>query len=214
VATLKKYDLDGKEIAKVTIEDENLQNMANPQMIKDYLVALSHNKRQWSANTRGRKEINRTGAKPHKQKGTGRARQGCFAAPQYRGGGIVFGPKPKFDQHIRINKKEKLAVIRTLIIEKIKSDNAIVLELNDGSVDKTKQIATFFNTMGMVNKRVLVLSKPKNATNFQRCIRNIPKKELVNIVALNGRDLALCQNLVIIDSVLDDAKAILNKGVK
>jgi len=214
VATLKKYDLSGKEIAQETIGDEVLQNIANPQMIKDYLVALRSNARQWSANTKGRKEVNRTGAKPHKQKGTGRARQGCFAATQYRGGGIVFGPKPKFDQHTRINKKEKLAVIRSLLIEKIKSSNAIVLKFDDSDIKKTKQIAGFFDNMNLVDKRVLVISKPKDSDNFRRCVKNLPKKELVKIVALNGYDLALCNDLVIIDSVLEDTKAILTRGEK
>lgn len=99
MATLKKYDISGKEIGEVSIEDNVLEYKGNPQMIKDYLVAVRNNARQWSANTKGRKEVNRTGKKPHQQKGLGRARQGCFAAPQYRGGGIVFGPKPKFDVH-------------------------------------------------------------------------------------------------------------------
>ncbi len=63
-------------------------------------------------------EINRTGRKPHPQKGQGRSRQGDLAAPQYKGGGIVFGPRPKFDIHVRINKKERRAAIRTLLLKK------------------------------------------------------------------------------------------------
>ena len=128
MATLKKYDIDGKEIGEVSIDDKNLKTLKNPQMIKDYLVAIKNNARQWSANTKGRKEINRTGAKPHRQKGLGRARQGSFAAPQYKGGGIVFGPKPKFDQFSKVNKKEKRAAIRSLITERISQDKECVLQ--------------------------------------------------------------------------------------
>ena len=84
MVTLKKVDLLGKEVGQVDIKIEDDQKLANPQMIKDYLVAMRANSRQWSANTKGRKEVNRTGAKPHKQKGLGRARQGSFAAPQYK----------------------------------------------------------------------------------------------------------------------------------
>ena len=76
-------------------------------MIKDYIVALRANKRQWSANTKGRTEVNHSNKKPWRQKGTGNARQGTFAAPQFKGGGVVFGPKPKFDQHVRINRQER-----------------------------------------------------------------------------------------------------------
>lgn len=118
MATLKKYDLNGKVLGEVTIAEDLLNEPANSQMIKDYIVALRANKRQWSANTKGRSEVNHSTKKPHPQKGTGRARQGSLAAPQYKGGGRVFGPKPKFDQHVRINKKERRLAIRYLVAEK------------------------------------------------------------------------------------------------
>ena len=97
MANLKKYDINGKEIGKVEIDDSLLSATANVQLVKDYIIAIRENARQWSANTKGRSDVNCTGKKPHPQKGTGRARQGSLAAPQYKGGGVVFGPKPKFD---------------------------------------------------------------------------------------------------------------------
>lgn len=211
---LKKYDISGKEIGEVPIEDSILRYKANPQMVKDYLVALRNNQRQWSANTKGRKEVNRTGAKPHQQKGLGRARQGCFAAPQYRGGGIVFGPKPKFDVRTRINKKEKQAVIRSLLIEKINENNAIVLEADDRKIEKTKQIADFFNALQIQGKRVLVLARRNTYNEFKRCVRNIPKKTFTDINSVNGYSLALCQNLVFMGAAADDVNVILTKGKK
>ncbi len=214
MATLKKYDISGKEIGEVTIEDKILDYKANPQMIKDYLVCLRKNARQWSANTKGRKEINRTGAKPHRQKGLGRARQGCFAAPQYRGGGIVFGPKPKFDIHSRINKKEKSAVIKSLIIEKINQNNAIVLKVDDNEIEKTKQIAKFFDVLEMQGKRVLIIAKPNTFNTFKRCMRNIPKKDFKDLNAINGYSLAICQNLVVMETAIDEMNVILKKGKK
>ncbi|NGX63347.1 MAG: 50S ribosomal protein L4 [Candidatus Anoxychlamydiales bacterium] len=212
MATLKKYDIDGKEIEEISIDDKKLEKKANPQLIKDYLVAIKNNARQWSANTKGRKEINRTGAKPHRQKGLGRARQGSFAAPQYKGGGIVFGPKPKFDQHVKVNKKEKRAAIRSLIVEKLENNSTCILKFDDKKIDKTKQIANLLNTLGILKKRVLVLAKQSTFNNFKRCLRNIPKKDLVDIRAVNGYELALCQNLIIADTIMDDIDAILTIG--
>jgi large subunit ribosomal protein L4 len=90
VATLKKFDLKGKEIGQVNIADELANAEANGQMVKDYIIALRANARQWSANTKGRSEVNHTTKKPHPQKGGGRSRQGSLAAPQYKGGGRVF----------------------------------------------------------------------------------------------------------------------------
>ena len=117
---LKKYDIKGKHLGDVEVNEALVNAEANGQSIKDYIVALRANARQWSANTKGRSEVNHTTKKPHPQKGGGRARQGSLAAPQYKGGGRVFGPKPKFDQHVKINRKERQAAIRFLLSEKIK----------------------------------------------------------------------------------------------
>jgi len=214
VATLKKYDINGKEIDTITIDDKELEKTSSPQMIKEYLVALRKNARQWSANTKGRKEVNRTGAKPHRQKGLGRARQGSFAAPQYKGGGVVFGPKPKFDMHVRINKKEKRGAIRSLLVEKIKQDHACVLAVSDSEVQKTKQVANFLDIVKFRGSRVLVLAKVNTSKKFRQCIKNIPKKAFIDVMNVNGYDLALCQNLIIMDSALDDINAILTRGEK
>src|SRR3990172_8715351 len=111
--------MSGKEVGVVQVDDAVLQMTAHPQSVKDYLVAIRKNARQWSASTKTRAEIQRTGRKPHPQKGQGRSRQGDLAAPQYKGGGIVFGPKPKFDMHVRINKKERRAAVRSMIVQKI-----------------------------------------------------------------------------------------------
>ena len=74
-------------------------------MIKDYIIALSANQRQWNASTQTRSEVNHSTKKPFAQKGTGNARQGFLGSPQFRGGGRVHAPRPKYDQHVRINRK-------------------------------------------------------------------------------------------------------------
>jgi large subunit ribosomal protein L4 len=209
MATLKKYDLAGKEVGSVKVDDALLQGGAHPQSIKDYIVALRNNARQWSASTKVRKEINRTGRKPHPQKGQGRSRQGDLAAPQYKGGGIVFGPKPKFDIHVRINKKERRAAIRTLIAEKIKAGHVHVLQKADMKHPKTKKMADFFGHINGAEKRVLVLGESKQEMgnphlNLAKSLRNIPKKEYAALPQVNGYELARCHTLVILDSALDE----------
>ncbi len=117
-ANLKKFNLAGKEIGTVELDDAIVNAEANSQMIKDYIVALRANARQWSASTKTRAEVVHTTKKPFAQKGTGQGRQGTLVAPHHRGGGRAHGPRPKFDQHIKLNKKKKRAVIRALIAEK------------------------------------------------------------------------------------------------
>jgi large subunit ribosomal protein L4 len=209
MAQLKKYDLTGKEVGFVQVDDALLEGGAHPQSIKDYIVALRHNARQWSASTKVRKEINRTGRKPHPQKGQGRSRQGDLAAPQYKGGGIVFGPKPKFDVNTRINKKERRAAIRTLIAEKIKGGLVHVLQKGDMKHPKTKKLADFFEQIKGTEKRVLVLGESKQEMgnphlNFVKSFRNIPKKEYALVPQVNGYELARCHTLIVLDTAVDE----------
>lgn len=210
MGTLKKYDIKGAEVGSAEVGEDRLNASAHPQSLKDYIVAIRKNKRQWSACTKTRAEINRTGRKPHAQKGQGRSRQGDLAAPQYKGGGVVFGPKPKFDMHVRINKKERRAAIRSLIIEKIKENRVHIL--SDVSFEKpqTKVMADFFKKISAESKRVLVLSKPDAVNqNMVKSLRNLPKKEHSLLQQVNGYTLMVAHDLVVLESALDEFLAIL-----
>ena len=203
MAILKKYDLSGKEIGTIQVEDSALDVSAHPQSIKDYIVAIRNNARQWSASTKGRIEVNRTGKKPHPQKGQGRSRQGCLAAPQYKGGGIVFGPRPKFDQHVRINRKERQLAIRTILAEKIKANQVHILQPNDLKKPKTQAVAGFLESLDLQAQRVLFLGSGDANQTFILSARNIPKKEFSSVLNINGYNLALCRDVVVLDSALE-----------
>lgn len=218
MSKLSKYNLAGKKLKDVEIDAALLESKASCQMIKDYIVALRKNQRQWSANTKGRSEVNHSNKKPHRQKGTGKARQGTLAAPQYKGGGVVFGPKPKFDQFVKINKKERQAIIRHLIAQKIKDDECVVLSDTDMDAPKTKSLVAFMNALGD-RKRTLVIGEvsDQSATdlaiankkladrkhfNFQLSLRNLPKTEFSFLDSVNGYQLICAQKLVITEAGL------------
>jgi large subunit ribosomal protein L4 len=223
VAVLKKYNLAGQEIGQVALDDELIKPSANLQMIKDYLVALRNNARQWSANTKGRAEVNHSGKKPHPQKGTGRARQGYLGAPQYKGGGRVHSPKPKFDQHVRLNRKEKRAAIRHLLMEKIGENRVHVLQYENFDAPKTKRMADFLKSRELDGKRVLFLGEgffETNATGDQvspvskyetMCVslNNIPQVGFMLMPNVSGYDVAVNHHIVIMDSAVDQLKVLL-----
>lgn len=224
MAALKKYNLAGKEIEQIAIEDEMLKSSANSQMIKDYIVALRENARQWSANTKSRAEVNHSGKKPHPQKGTGRARQGYLGAPQYKGGGRVHAPKPKFDQHVRINRKEKRAAIRHLVIEKILDNRLHVLQFEEIKEPKTKIVSEFLKSRELEGKKVLflgdglllgakegeeIVSPTRKFATFIRSIRNIPGSEFMLVPNISGYDVIVSHDLVVIDTALDQLKVLL-----
>lgn len=208
MATLKKFDLSGKEQGEVVIDDSLLTSNANSQMIKDYLVALRANRRQWSASTQTRAEVSHSKKKPFAQKGTGNARQGFLGSPQFRGGGRVHAPRPKFDQHVRINKKERRLANRKLISERIESSQAHVLDYADLKNPETKTLAKFLKTLNLSGKRVLFLADQGGSdyTTLFKSLRNIPKVEFVYLPNVNGYDLAICQELVILNGAVEGLK--------
>lgn len=223
MANLKKYNLAGKEIGQVAVDESLTHAEANSQMIKDYIVALRENARQWSANTKTRSEVKHTTKKPHPQKGQGRARQGSLVAPQYRGGGRVFGPKPKFDQHVKINQKERKAAIRFLIAEKIKQNRLWVIENTDMHEPKTKMIAHFLQGLSIQGRSLFLgegtfaeieteghvqrvsISSPKH-DNFAKSVRNLPKIAFKLASNISGYDVLIAQNLVVTESALHELK--------
>lgn len=214
MVTLKKYNLAGQVLGEVKLDDELLSSEVRQQSIKDYLVAMRANARQWSANTKSRAEVSHSGQKPHPQKGTGRARQGYLGAPQYKGGGRVFAPKPKFDQHVRINKKERRGAIRQLLIEKIRNSKLHILEWDSSfNEPKTKAVAQFIEQAGLEGIRILFLQRPNETANeeaqlskvaFAKSVRNLPFTELRLLQNVNGYDLALSHDVVLFSEGFDD----------
>ncbi len=221
MAKLKKYNLAGKEIGQMDVEQALINAEANSQMIKDYIVALRANARQWSANTKTRAEVKHTTKKPHPQKGQGRARQGSLVAPQYRGGGRVFGPKPKFDQHVKINQKERKAAIRFLISEKLKDNRVWLIENTQMESPKTKTIADFLKGLE-INGRVLFLGEStftevetegqkqrvtvssKKHEHFAKSMRNLTKAAFMLASNISGYDVMIAKNIVLTESALNE----------
>ncbi len=214
-AKCKKYDLGGNLVEEVAVAYED-DHKANAQSIKDYIVALRRNARQWSAKTKSRNESNHSGAKPHAQKGTGKARQGFLGAPQFRGGGRVHTPRPKFDQHVRINQKERRAAIRHLLVEKLSEGNVIFLSDEFDKYfkePKTKILSAFIKTLGFVDQRVVCLggdaTDKLSILNFKKSVRNIKKASYMLAQNLNGYDVMLGQKFVVIDSAKEEFQNLL-----
>jgi large subunit ribosomal protein L4 len=253
VAIIKKYNLSGEEIGQLSLDDTLLEGVANSQMVKDYLVAYRANQRQWSANTKTRAEVSHSGQKPHPQKGTGRARQGYLGSPQYKGGGRVFGPRPKFDQQVRLNKKEKRAVIRSLLIQKIQEQRFCVLSTEGLDKPKTKFVVEFLKKVDLMQKRVLFLGEDlyaakgseleaayirdlfmdadeetakvtaeKREEEFSsladsyskreaiiKSVRNVPELSFALVPNLNGYEVILNNDIVLLDGAFDQLVAFL-----
>lgn len=219
MVALKKYGLNGQAVGEVALDDAFLDVDVSSQMVKDYLVAIRTNARQWSANTKGRSEVKHTTKKPHRQKGTGSARQGSLVTAQFRGGGIVFGPKPKFDQHVRINRKERRKAVHALLAQKIKGGQLVVMEdvaFSDTlKKPETKVVSQFLRKMGVEGRRVLFVGESAESdkhAHFKLSMRNIPRALYSLALNLNGYDVAAARTLVITESALGEVTNFLSNG--
>lgn len=211
----KQYDFDGKELAEVEMSILEKDKRAHPQSIKDYIKAIRENARQWSANTKDRSQSHHSGAKPHAQKGTGKARQGFLGAPQYKGGGRVHAPKPKFDQHVRINKKERRKAIATLLSEKLENSRVVFLKdqiTEECKTPKTARFAKFMKAVGIDKTCLFLVNKRdgEEVVNFQKSLKNLPKVSFQYIENLNGYTVIAHQHIIVIES----AKENLNELVR
>lgn len=221
MSTLTKYDLQGSKLGDVQIGERIADAEANGQMIKDYIVALRANARQWSASTKTRAEVSHTTKKPHPQKGGGRARQGSLVAPQYKGGGRVHSPRPKFDQHVRINKKERQAAIRFLLAEKLRDNRLHVVADFNLEAPKTKSVIAFMKAASL-SGRVLFLGEESfvefesegglqrmsvsgdSHDNFVKSVRNIPKATFALVKNISGYDVLVAHHIVLTESALEE----------
>ena len=221
MAILKKYNLAGQEVGQVQVNEELINAEANSQMIKDYIVALRANARQWSANTKTRAEVKHTTKKPHPQKGQGRARHGSLVGPQYRGGGRVFGPKPKFDQHVRINRKERKAAIRYLFAEKLRENKVWLIDDVQMDEPKTKTVVNLLKELN-IGGRILFLaegsyveletagkvqrvsiSSDKHET-FALSLRNLPLSSFMLASNMSGYDVLIAREIIMTESAFNE----------
>lgn len=224
MATVKKYNLAGDEQGELALSQKLLEAQANGQMIKDYIVAIRANARQWSANTKTRSEVKHTTKKPSPQKGQGAARHGSLVGPQYRGGGRVFGPRPKFDQHVRINQKERKAAIRFLFAEKLRSNQVWVIEDSQMEMPKTRSIADFLGKFA-IRGPVLFLGESQfvevpagdgvqqvsvssdQHENFVKSLRNLPRTGFLLASNVSGYDLMVARAIVMTEKALQEIEA-------
>lgn len=219
MSNIKQYDLKTNVCLEKAIRIEADLDLNRP-LVKNYIEALRFNLRQWSACTLRRGEVNRTGKKARRQKGTGGARHGDWAAPQMRKGGRAHGPKPKFDQHIRINQKEKRFAIRSLLNEKISNGKVVVVPMD--WVDQFKEgpktaIANqVFKTAGVLGQDSIILFGDRNVEkelelhNLKMSLRNIPNIYTSTLGQLNGLDLIRNKNVFIVVADLSELETYLN----
>ena len=165
------------------------------------LVRQMNNARQGTASTKTRAEVRGGGRKPWRQKGTGRARAGSNRSPLWRGGGVIFGPKPR-DYSVKMNRKERRLALRTALQNR--ADNLLVVQdfQEELSRPKTKELVAALSRWGIEEgSKVLLIIEERNEGVYLSA-RNIPYLKLISAANLNIYDLLLADHIVVTASAL------------
>ena len=127
MASVKVYNMEGSEVGSLELNDAIFGVEVNEHLMHMAVVLHLANKRQGTQSAKTRAEVRGGGRKPWKQKGTGHARQGSTRAPQWKGGGVVFAPKPR-DYSFKMNKKEKAAALKSALTSRVAEQKFYVLD--------------------------------------------------------------------------------------
>lgn len=188
--------LPEKEVNDITLTEADKGAVA----LKQYVVAFEANLRQGNACTKDYGDVSGTGKKPYRQKGTGMARHGSKRSPIWRGGGVVFGPKPR-DYSQKLNKKIKIAALAKALSIKMANDAMSVISKFDSEKPKTKEVAKLIKAC-IPNGNILLISDTF-ADNFILSVRNIPNVFMIDVQSVNAYDIIRHQNIIISEKSFD-----------
>ena len=195
-------DWQGAEAGTATLDLKVAKEENASHIVHRALVRQINNGRQGNASSKTRAEVRGGGRKPWRQKGTGRARAGSIRSPLWRGGGVIFGPKPR-DYSTKMNRKERRLALRTAF--QGCADSMIVVQDFASELDqpKTKEVIAALGRWGVdSSEKILMVTAEKNET-VTRSVRNIPNVKLIAATNLNIYDLLHAEHLIVTSSALD-----------
>lgn len=174
-------NMAGHEVGTIELNEKVFGVKRNDTLIHQVIVAQQANKRQGTVNTKTRGDMKWGGAKPYRQKGTGRARQGSRTAPHYKGGGVVWGPHPR-DYRQAIPRKMRRGALRSVLSAKLADNELIILDSLQFETPKTKEMVAVLRGLG-VDNALIVLTE--SCTNARLSAENIERIETARADSLN-----------------------------
>lgn len=207
MAKTQVLNLKGEKVKDLTLKDAVWNIEVNEPVMHDAIVLAQASLRQGTAYTKTRSEVSGGGRKPYKQKGTGNARQGSTRSPQWPGGGIVFGPKPrKYDK--KQNRKERRLALKSALSAKFQDKELIVVENYNLDSNKTKAFNEVLGNLKVNGKAVVVYSDDNE--NLFLASRNNNKVAVLATDEINVLDIVAANYLVIDESSVKKIEEVLN----
>jgi large subunit ribosomal protein L4 len=195
------FDQEGNQVNQLALKEEIFCQKPNLSLIHQYVKAYLANQRQGTVKRKTRAEVSGGGAKPWRQKGTGRARAGSNTSPIWVGGGRAFPPSPR-DYHTDIPKKMKRKALLSALSDLAGENRVKIIQEFVLEKPKTKILAQLFNKMGIGGAKILFLGEGKDE-NISKSCRNIENLVFKRAMLVNPYDLSNCDFLVMTQKALE-----------
>ena len=199
MANVSVYNIEGKEVGSIELNDAVFGVEVNEHLVHMAVVNQLANNRQGTQSAKTRSEVSGGGRKPWRQKGTGHARQGSTRSPQWTGGGVVFAPKPR-DYSFKMNKKEKRAALCSALSSKVAESQIIVLDEFNFDEIKTKKFVEVMNNLKASKALVVLEGENKNVVLSGR---NIPTVKVTATNEINTYDVLKYETLVVTKAAVE-----------
>lgn len=206
MANLKVMDQNGKDSGEVTLNDKVFGIEPNESVVFEAIIRQRAGKRQGTSKVKNRSAVRGGGKKPWRQKGTGRARQGSIRSPQFRGGGIVFGPTPRSYKYSLPRKVRQLA-IKSALSQKVLDNSFVVVDALNFDAPKTKEFADVMGNLNVAEKTLVVVTDDDK--NAALSARNLANATVVTPAGVNILNVVDNQKIVITKSALSQVEEVL-----
>ncbi len=204
MAKVSVYNMEGKEVGTMDLNDSIFAVEINEHLVHMAVVQQLANNRQGTQKAKTRSEVSGGGRKPWRQKGTGHARQGSTRSPQWTGGGVVFAPTPR-DYSFKLNKKEKRAALKSALTSVVNDKKFIVVDELKLDAIKTKDFAKVLTNLN-VEKALVVLDS--NDQNVVMSAKNIPTVKTALTNTINVYDILKYNTVVVTKAAVDQIQEV------
>lgn len=197
-------DTNGNSAGELEVKFPLIEDGKGTQAVHDVVVAHRAARRMGTASTKTMGEVAGSGKKPWRQKGTGRARAGSFASPLWRGGGVVFGPKPR-DFGKKVSRKTKQLALRKALTERLRAGDVLLVDELKLASPKTKDFLKLLTALELKGSALIVAQAPDQ--NLTLASRNVAQVRLATSDSLNTYDVLLPDKLIFTKGAFEQVEA-------
>lgn len=203
---LSVHNIKGENVGEVSLTDNIFNTKVNKYLVHQVVKRYLASRRRGTASTKNRSEVRGGGAKPWKQKGTGRARAGSNSSPVWVGGGIVFGPAPR-DYSFSLPKKMKVAALKSVLSDKLENKEIIIVDELTLEESKTGKMVEILINLQALKKPLIIIEKEDNG--IIQAARNIKGVQVLPVSKINTYDLINHEKIIITKKALKRIEEVL-----